>query len=47
MSRKRALPYLVELFVEALLLALAEAIVAAVGWGLRKVLKWWKRRRDQ
>lgn len=34
-----------EVFIEALMYALAEALVAALGWTLRRALKWWKKYR--
>jgi hypothetical protein len=33
-----------EAFVDALLAALAEGAVAALGWTIRKVRKWWRKR---
>ncbi len=33
------------LFAEYAIAALAEATVAAVGWLLRRVIRWWKKRR--
>ena len=33
-----------ELFLEYLVAALADALVAALGWTIRKVRKWWRNR---
>lgn len=44
--RRRARSEWVSLFLEYAIAALAEAIVAALGWVLRKLWRWWKRRNE-
>lgn len=39
--------WLVDLFLEYLIASLAEGTVAAVGWTIRKLRKWWRKRKRE
>lgn len=45
--KRRLAPELVSLFVEFFIAALAEALVAALGWVLRKIVKWFRKRKNK